>query len=77
MPASEFTRDTRVIARTDRGLEAGEVRCEATEAALDALADVAEGQILRAMTAEDLRNWPACKTRPIARWKPASSTCEN
>ena len=52
---AEFTRDTRVIVRTDRGLESGEVRCEATEAALDALADVAEGQILRAMTAEDLR----------------------
>jgi cell fate regulator YaaT (PSP1 superfamily) len=49
----EFRRDTKVIARTDRGLEAGEVRCEASEATLAMLKEPAEGQILRAMTADD------------------------
>ena len=48
-----FDRGVRVIARTQRGLEAGEVLCEATEHALNNLTNPAEGQILRAMTAQD------------------------
>jgi len=48
-------RGTRVIARTDRGLEAGEVLCEATEQATTQIQDPRKGQILREMTAEDER----------------------
>jgi cell fate regulator YaaT (PSP1 superfamily) len=48
-----FCRDTRVIVRTERGLEAGVVLGEATPPALAALKDPSEGQIFRAMTAAD------------------------
>jgi len=48
-----YRRDTRVIARTERGLEAAVVLWEATEAVRAALKDPSEGQILRAMTTED------------------------
>jgi len=46
-------RGSRVIARTDRGLEAGEVLCEATDQAVGQLQDPRKGQILRQMTPED------------------------
>jgi cell fate regulator YaaT (PSP1 superfamily) len=49
----KYKRAARVIARTNRGLEAGEVLCEATDDAVEYLKDPASGQILRAMTAED------------------------
>ena len=52
---AEYRRGAKVIARTDRGLEAGEVLCEGIEPALACLKDAAEGQVLRAMTAEDSR----------------------
>lgn len=48
-------RGQRVIARTDRGLEAGEVLCEATDSAVALLTDPRRGQILRQMTADDER----------------------
>ncbi len=48
-----YFRSTRVIVRTDRGLESGEVLCEATEQALAQLSNPPQGQLLRAMTAED------------------------
>jgi cell fate regulator YaaT (PSP1 superfamily) len=48
-----YRRGARVIARTDRGLEVGEVLCEATEYALSLMKDPTEGQILRELTAED------------------------
>lgn len=48
-----FARGMRVVARTPRGLEAGEVLCEATEHAVANLANPSEGQILRAMTPQD------------------------
>jgi cell fate regulator YaaT (PSP1 superfamily) len=51
-----LTRGTKVIARTDRGLEVGEVLCEATESALARLPDLAKGQILRRMSADDARD---------------------
>lgn len=50
-----YVRGAKVIARTDRGLEDGEVLCEATEAVRAGLRDPSEGQILREMTAEDAR----------------------
>lgn len=48
-----YARAQRVITRSDRGLEAGEVLCEATEAAMEHLRDPARGQVLRGMTADD------------------------
>jgi len=49
----EYRRGAKVIARTDRGLEDGEVLCEASPEALRQLKDPASGQILREMTADD------------------------
>ncbi len=51
--SATYCRDTRVIVRTDRGLEAGVVLGEATETAQAALQESGEGQILRTMTVED------------------------
>ncbi|MEN6405095.1 MAG: regulatory iron-sulfur-containing complex subunit RicT [Thermoguttaceae bacterium] len=49
----EYRRGAKVIARTDRGLEVGEVLCEATPETASWLKDPASGQILREMTADD------------------------
>jgi len=46
-------RGTRVIARTDRGLEVGEVLCEGTDEAVGQIHDPRRGQVVRRMTAED------------------------
>ncbi|MFO0905465.1 MAG: regulatory iron-sulfur-containing complex subunit RicT [Pirellulales bacterium] len=56
-------RGTRVIARTNRGLEAGEVLCEATEQALAQLVDPPSGQVLREMTQEDQNEFEHLKSR--------------
>ena len=50
---TEYRRGENVIARTDRGLEAGEVLCESDEYTLSYLNEPAEGQILREMTPDD------------------------
>jgi cell fate regulator YaaT (PSP1 superfamily) len=49
----EYRRAMLVIARTDRGLETGEVLCEATAEAVAQIKDPGTGQILREMTADD------------------------
>jgi len=49
-----MSRGSRVIARTNRGLEAGEVLCEATEEATQHLKSPSHGQILREMTPADI-----------------------
>ena len=49
----ECRREMQVIARTDRGLEIGEVLCEATPEATASIKDPGAGQILREMTADD------------------------
>jgi cell fate regulator YaaT (PSP1 superfamily) len=49
----EYARGVNVIVRTDRGLEAGQVLCESTPQVLEGLKDPGQGQILRAMTADD------------------------
>ena len=46
-------RGNRVIARTSRGLEAGEVLCDATAEAVERIRNPDNGQILRQMTPED------------------------
>jgi cell fate regulator YaaT (PSP1 superfamily) len=48
-----YQRGTRVIARTNRGLEVGEVLCEASDDTVGQLENPTQGQILRDMTAED------------------------
>jgi cell fate regulator YaaT (PSP1 superfamily) len=48
-----YLRGTRVIVRTDRGLESGEVLCEATDQAVQNIKDPARGPLLRAMTPAD------------------------
>ena len=48
-----MTRGVHVIARTSRGLEAGEVLCEATPDAIEQIRNPDNGQILRRMTSED------------------------
>jgi cell fate regulator YaaT (PSP1 superfamily) len=48
-----FPRGTHVVARTRRGLEAGEILCEATEDAVAGLKDPGQGEILREMSPED------------------------
>ncbi len=51
-------RGTRVIVRTDRGLEVGEILCEATEQALAQLpASSGTGQIQREVTEDDQQQW--------------------
>ena len=50
---SRYDRGTRVIVRTDRGLEAGEVLCEASPRAVETLKNPMEGPLLRPMTADD------------------------
>jgi cell fate regulator YaaT (PSP1 superfamily) len=49
-----YLRSTQVIARTDRGMEAGVILCEATEQALAQLSSAGHGQIMRRMTADDI-----------------------
>jgi cell fate regulator YaaT (PSP1 superfamily) len=49
----EYRRGMRIVARTDRGLEVGEVLCEATDKATEGIDDPGAGQILREMTPED------------------------
>ena len=48
-----FVRNVQVLARTERGVEIGEVLCEATERAVQNLHDTKGGQILREVSGED------------------------
>ncbi|HTM55994.1 MAG TPA: regulatory iron-sulfur-containing complex subunit RicT [Pirellulales bacterium] len=48
-----YGRGLAVVVRTERGLETGEVLCEATEAAVSQIKDPVFGQILREITPED------------------------
>lgn len=51
--SDRYARGEKVIARTHRGLEEGEVLCEANEETSRRLPDAGSGQILRLMTGED------------------------
>ena len=48
-----FGRGDRVVARTQRGLEAGEVLCDADQHAVDQLREPPQGEIVRKMRADD------------------------
>jgi len=50
---NQYSRGEKVIARTDRGLEAAEVLCESSEDVYTRINNPTEGQILREMTPED------------------------
>ena len=50
---TSFSRGVQVIARTDRGLEAAVVLCEATPEAVAHLKNPSQGQVLREMTPAD------------------------
>jgi cell fate regulator YaaT (PSP1 superfamily) len=49
-----YARGQEVVVHTERGLEIGEVLCEATPQAVGYLAEPTRGQIVRAMTTDDL-----------------------
>src|SRR5881396_137730 len=51
-----FVRGEQVIARTSRGLESGEVLCEATNEAIASIKDAKQGQIVRGVTGDDIRD---------------------
>jgi cell fate regulator YaaT (PSP1 superfamily) len=51
-----FARGEQVIARTSRGLEAGEVLCEASDEAVASIKDAKQGQIVRKVTGDDVRD---------------------
>ena len=53
-PGETFSRLARVVARTERGLELGDVLCLATPQAVAHLPEPTKGEILRAMTADDI-----------------------
>ncbi len=50
-----YARGMQVIARTQRGMEAGEVLCEATDHVVASMVDPKNGQIMREQTEEDVR----------------------
>ncbi len=58
-----FRRSEHVIARTNRGLEVGQVLCEATEEAVKQIRDAGHGQILRRMTADDFNEQDHIQSR--------------
>src|SRR4029450_4935712 len=51
-----FVRGDQVIARTNRGLESGEVLCEASDEALTHIKDAKQGQTIRKMNGDDVRD---------------------
>ena len=50
-----YRRHDRVVVRSERGLEAGEVLCEATPAAVAYIEEPTKGQIVRELNADDRR----------------------
>jgi cell fate regulator YaaT (PSP1 superfamily) len=67
-----FLRTAQVVVRSDRGLEVGEVLCEATEAALATLNEPGTGQILRMLTADDSRE----RSRLLDQARQEFQTCQ-
>jgi cell fate regulator YaaT (PSP1 superfamily) len=56
-------RGAQVVVRSDRGLEAGEVLCEAAPQALDLIAEPTRGQVVRVMTPDDLQSLQRLRER--------------
>ncbi len=51
-----YVRGDQVVARTNRGLESGEILCEATDEAIAQLKEPKQGQILRRLSDDDIRD---------------------
>lgn len=71
-----FSRGDRVILKTERGLELGDVLCAATEQAMSHINDPTRGQILRAMSDEDRRKAEANATQAKNQFEVARSVVE-
>jgi len=56
-PEISYARGQEVVVHTERGLEIGEVLCEATPQAVGYLSEPTRGQIVRAVNTEDLAEW--------------------
>ncbi len=61
--SDKFRRGDEVIARTGRGLEVGEVLCEANDEATAQVDESTGGQILRLMSADDANEWQHIRGR--------------
>ncbi|MEM7312258.1 MAG: regulatory iron-sulfur-containing complex subunit RicT [Planctomycetota bacterium] len=59
----DYLRGDKVIARTKRGLEVGEVLCEATPEALEGYEDLEQGEILRNMSSNDMNELQHIQSR--------------
>ena len=64
-----YRRGDQVIARTQRGMEAGDVLCEATDDAVSRLKDPSHGQVLRRMTTADLNELSHIQAQEIAEFE--------
>jgi cell fate regulator YaaT (PSP1 superfamily) len=51
----DYRRGARLVVRSDRGHEVGELLCEATPRAVEWIGDPTRGQIVRALSADDLQ----------------------
>ncbi len=58
-----YPRGTDAIVRSERGLEVGQVLCEASPRAVELLVEPTQGQLLRAMTADDRLQWGRLQER--------------
>jgi cell fate regulator YaaT (PSP1 superfamily) len=67
-----LSRGLQVVARTNRGLEVGEVLCEATDHVLSQMSDPPQGQVLRRMTSEDANE----VNHMLARQREEFETCK-
>lgn len=71
-----FARGAQVIARTERGLEAGEVLCEATDDAVSHLDNPGRGQVLRGMTEDDRREISRLRAVELAEFETSGQVVE-
>lgn len=68
----ELRRNQQVVARTDRGLEVGEVLCNAVPEAVARLVDPPSGQILRLVTPDDAKE----QSRIVKNTRAEMDTCQ-
>jgi len=66
VPEATYARGQEVLIRSERGIESAEVLCESTPRALQLLSEPTTGQIVRAMTEEDITLARAVKEKEQA-----------
>src|SRR4051794_5830190 len=67
--AETYSRDDEVVLRSERGIEVGQVLCEANPRALELLAEATHGRILRRLSADDravMDRLPATEAEELA-----------